>query len=74
MDWILQWVASAEGIDAVDLKTVEDAIEPAQELLALIKQSMPLAYKMLPLIQKVQPAASIILAAVARKQQPQVLG
>jgi hypothetical protein len=71
--WILEWVARAEGISDADLKIIEDAIEPAQQLLGMVKEAMPLANKALPLIQKVQPAASIILKAVAQKSQPQTL-
>jgi hypothetical protein len=74
MNWMLEWIARAEGINDADLKTIENAIEPAQQLLGMVKEAMPLLNKALPLVQKVQPAASIILKAVAQKQQPQPLG
>jgi hypothetical protein len=68
-DWIIEWIASAEGINAADLQTIEAAIPAAQALLDLLKQAMPLITKAMPLIQEVQPAAAIILKTVAKKQQ-----
>ena len=68
-DWIITWVANAEGIDAADLQTIEAAIPAAQQLLDLLKQAMPLVTRATPLLQQVEPAAAIILKAVAKKQQ-----
>ena len=73
-NWILEWIANAEGISPEQLKVIEDAIPAAQELLDVAKQAMPLITKATPLLQKVQPAANIILAAVAKKQQPSTSG
>ena len=53
----------------VDLAKIEAAIPAAQQLLDILKQAMPLITKATPLLQQVQPAAAIILAAVAKKQQ-----
>ncbi len=68
-DWIIQWIASAEGISPEQLKVIEDAIPAAQELLGLLKEAMPIVNRASPLIAKVQPAAAILLAAVAPKPQ-----
>jgi hypothetical protein len=68
-DWIVQWVANAEGITPAQLQTIEDAIPAAQELLDVVKQAMPLITKATPLVAKVQPAAAIILAVATKIQQ-----
>ena len=65
-DWVIEWIARTEGVSPEQLKTIEDAIPAAQELLALAQQAMPLVNKALPLIKTVSPAAQIILA-IARK-------
>jgi len=73
-DWVLEDIARFEGISEADIKTIEDAIEPAQQLLGVVKQAMPLINTAAPLIQKILPAATIILAAVAKWQQPKPTG
>jgi hypothetical protein len=67
LDWMIELVARAEGISEADLKTIEDAIPAAQDLLGIVKEAMPLVTKALPSIQKVQPAAAIILAAIQKR-------
>lgn len=73
-EWIIQWIANAEGISSDQLKTIEDAIPAAQELLGILKEAMPLVTKATPLFQQVQPAAAIILATVSSKTQATVVG
>lgn len=65
-DWIIEWIANAEGVNAQQLATIEAAIPAAQELLDLLKQAMPLVTKAAPLLQQVQPAAAIILAVLQK--------
>ena len=67
-EWIIQWIANAEGVTPEQLKTIEDAIPAAQQLLGILKQAMPLVTAATPLIAQVQPAA-VILLTVAKKQQ-----
>ena len=71
-DWIIEWVANAEGINAADLATIEGAIPAAQQLLDLLKQAMPLVTKATPLLQQVQPAAAIILGALQKNNTKSV--
>jgi hypothetical protein len=66
-EWIIQWLAQAEGITPAQLAQIESAIPAAQELLALLQQALPLANKALPLVKQVSPAAQIILGALAKK-------
>lgn len=65
-DWIIELVARAEGVTEADLKTIEDAIPAAQDLLGVVKEAMPLVTRALPSIQKIQPAAKIVLAVIQK--------
>ena len=66
--WILQWIANAEGITPAQLATIEAAIPAAQELLTLAQQALPLANKALPLVKEISPAAQILLSVIEKQK------